>query len=195
MRGRAAASDVGLGAAGAVIDAVALVVLACGVLATVESPEPQPVSVAAINTATDGPISGSARQGSDHTSRNRTVIGPAGAAGVAACRDPPRPPRLHSRSPLNFLDDDPPGQLARGVPCDLCRPADSSLGLAGDRRRRLRVTDGDPGGNDSAADGGFRRGGTGADRHRQDGGVRDPDPVQDRHHQQSDPSAGAGAHP
>src|SRR5208282_5842921 len=76
----------GLGAAGAVIEAVALVVVASGVLATVESPEPQALSVAAINTTTGAPISGPALQGSDHTSRNRTVIQAAAAAGAAACR-------------------------------------------------------------------------------------------------------------
>ena len=47
-----AASGAGLAAGGAVIDAVALVVVASGVLATVESPEPQAVSVAATNTTT-----------------------------------------------------------------------------------------------------------------------------------------------
>jgi hypothetical protein len=67
--------------AGAVIEGVAVVV-ACGVLATVESPEPQPLNVAAINTAA---VSGSGRQGSDHTSGNRTGIG--GRYGY----DPPRP--------------------------------------------------------------------------------------------------------
>jgi hypothetical protein len=73
-----------------VIDAVALLVVACGVLATVESPDPQAASVAAISTTTGGPISDPGLQGSDLTSPNRTVIRPAGAAGAAACRDQPR---------------------------------------------------------------------------------------------------------
>ncbi|GFG94898.1 hypothetical protein MTIM_07770 [Mycobacterium timonense] len=69
--------------AGAVIDAVSEVVLACGVLATVESPEPQPVNAAAINATDAEQVSGSVRHGSDHTSTHRTVIGSAGVAGVA----------------------------------------------------------------------------------------------------------------
>jgi hypothetical protein len=83
----AATPDVGLGVAGAVIDTVEGVVVACGVLATVESPEPQPVNVAATKTSA---VNGSAHRGIDHTSRNRTEIRALGAAGVAACRDPPR---------------------------------------------------------------------------------------------------------
>src|SRR5215472_5326002 len=82
LMGGAASPDVGFGEAGAVIEAVALAVVACGVLATVESPEPQPVTIAAINTPTARPVSGSARKVSDHTSRNRTVSGPADAAGA-----------------------------------------------------------------------------------------------------------------
>ena len=82
--GGAATPDVGTGVAGAVIDAVAVVV-ACGVLATVESPDPQPLNVAAINAR---PANGSARRGSDHTPRNRTVIDPASVAGVTACPVP-----------------------------------------------------------------------------------------------------------
>src|SRR5690348_4096581 len=39
----------GLAAGGAVIDGVALVVVATGVFATVESPDPQPVNVAAVD--------------------------------------------------------------------------------------------------------------------------------------------------
>jgi hypothetical protein len=84
------APPAGTGVAGAVIDAVGVVV-AWGVFATVESPEPQPVSVTATRTPT---VSGSAGQGSDHTSRNRTGIRLAGATGV------PRPAVLGSRSPL-----------------------------------------------------------------------------------------------
>jgi hypothetical protein len=73
-----------MGVAGAVIEAVAVVVVACGVLATVESPEPHPVKAMEADARTATPVS--ARQGSDHTSRNRTVTGPAGAAGVAVTR-------------------------------------------------------------------------------------------------------------
>ncbi|BBY70980.1 hypothetical protein MINTM008_15760 [Mycobacterium intracellulare] len=75
----------GNGVAGAVIDGVSEV-LACGVFATVESPEPQPVKVAAINATAAEQVSGSVRHGSDHTSTHRTVIGAAGVAGVAEAR-------------------------------------------------------------------------------------------------------------
>jgi len=78
--GGAAAPDDGP-SGGAVIESAELGV-AFGVFATVESPEPQPLNVAAINTAA---VSGSGRQGSDHTSGNRTGIG--GRYGY----DPPRP--------------------------------------------------------------------------------------------------------
>jgi hypothetical protein len=101
LTGGAATPDVGLGVAGAVIDAVDVV--ACGVLATVESPEPQPVNVAATNTSA---VRGSARRASDHTSRNRTEIRSADAAGSAARRT------SGARSPLDFMHDDAPGQLA-----------------------------------------------------------------------------------
>ena len=84
--GGAATPDVGLGVAGAVIGA-GEVVVACGVFATVESPEPQPVNVAALKTSA---VNDSAHRASDHTSRNRTEIWSLGAAGVAACRDPQR---------------------------------------------------------------------------------------------------------
>lgn len=73
----------GDGVAGAVIDAVSEDVLACGVLATVESPEPQPVKVTAINATAAEQVGRSVRHGSDHTSTHRTVIGSAGVAGVA----------------------------------------------------------------------------------------------------------------
>ena len=87
LLGGAASPDVGLGVAGAVIDAVARVVVACGVLATVESPEPQPVKAEEVDTTTARAVN--TRQVSDHTSRNRTVSGPADATGVpAACRLP-----------------------------------------------------------------------------------------------------------
>ena len=49
--GVAAAPDVGLGVRGAVIEAVSLAVVACGVFATVESPEPQAVKVPATNAS------------------------------------------------------------------------------------------------------------------------------------------------
>jgi hypothetical protein len=80
--GGAASPEGALGPAGAVIEAVAVVVVACGVFATVESPEPQPVSDMATSTAAARPVSGWVRNGSDHTSPNRTVIGPAGGTGV-----------------------------------------------------------------------------------------------------------------
>jgi hypothetical protein len=76
----------GDGVAGAVIDAVSEVVRACGVFATVESPEPQPVNATAISARAAEQVSGSVRHGSDHTSTHRTVIGRAGVAGVAGIR-------------------------------------------------------------------------------------------------------------
>src|SRR5436305_14909931 len=71
-------------AGGAVMEAVALVVVACGVLATVESPEPQPVNAAASMTAVK--LVSGLRQAGDHTSTHRTAIGPTGVTGVPACR-------------------------------------------------------------------------------------------------------------
>ncbi|ATA28032.1 hypothetical protein MLM_1330 [Mycobacterium lepraemurium] len=99
--------------AGAVIDGVSDVVRACGVLATVESPEPHPVSVTAIKATAAEPVSGSVRYGGDHTSTHRTVIAAAGVAGAAGVA------RLCPRSraapgaarPLESMGDDPPGQL------------------------------------------------------------------------------------
>jgi hypothetical protein len=69
--------------AGAVIDAVDV---GCGVFATVESPEPQPVNVGARSMAAAPPVNNSARQGNDHTSKHRTAIGATDAAGVAGPR-------------------------------------------------------------------------------------------------------------
>ena len=51
------------------IEAVAVAVVACGVLATVESPEPQPVNVAPAAMTAAKPITGLARQGSHPTTR------------------------------------------------------------------------------------------------------------------------------
>ena len=69
LLGGAAAAEVAPRAGGAVIEAVAVAVVACGVLATVESPEPQPVNVAATNTTAARPSAGPARQGSHPTTR------------------------------------------------------------------------------------------------------------------------------
>ena len=119
LLGRAAVPDGGLGAVLALPEVVVTVV-ACGVLATVESPEPQPVKVRAINTRAAGPVSGPARHGSDHTPR--TVPSPGlqmrqasprvapGAPGLAFAAgpdggEPPRPAALRSRSPLNSVGD------------------------------------------------------------------------------------------
>src|SRR6185312_14602430 len=74
------------GTGGAVMEGVSDVVLACGVFATVESPEPQPANVTAIKATAAEPVSRSVRHGSDHTSTHRTVIGSAGVAGVAGTR-------------------------------------------------------------------------------------------------------------
>jgi ATP-dependent RNA helicase DeaD len=79
-----AASMCGPGAGGAVIEAVALVV-GCGVFATVESPEPQPVNAAASSATAARSVRGF-RQAGDHTSTHRTLTAPTGAAGVAAFR-------------------------------------------------------------------------------------------------------------
>jgi hypothetical protein len=84
LLGMAAAPDGWPGAPlGAAEIAVEVVVVAWGVFATVESPEPQPVNVAPINTATDRADSGSARHGSDHTSRTVPL---SGARVWQACR-------------------------------------------------------------------------------------------------------------
>ena len=72
LLGVAAAPD---GRPGAAEAADEVAVVACGVFATVESPEPQPVNVAPITTATDRAYSGSARHGSDHTSRTVPLSG------------------------------------------------------------------------------------------------------------------------
>jgi hypothetical protein len=76
-----------------VIDAVAVV--ACGVLATVESPEPQPLNITASKTPT---VRGSARHGRHHTSRNRTGIANAGVTGMPQSLDEHRSAPL--RCPL-----------------------------------------------------------------------------------------------
>jgi len=75
------------------------VAVAWGVFATVESPEPQPVTVAPINTATDRAHSGSARHACDHTSR---TVPFSGSRVWQACRDPPRSAPLSSRSPRRY---------------------------------------------------------------------------------------------
>jgi hypothetical protein len=62
--------------AGAVIEATSDVVLAWGVFATVESPEPQPVSVKAIRATAAEPVSGSVRHGNDHTPGTVPSTGP-----------------------------------------------------------------------------------------------------------------------
>src|SRR5271163_1394691 len=67
--GAVAAPDAGLGVAGAVIEAVSLAVVACGILATVESPEPQAVKVPATTTTAARPVSGLVRHDSDNTLR------------------------------------------------------------------------------------------------------------------------------
>ena len=75
--------DGGLAAAGAVMEGVSLAVVACGVFATVESPDPHAVNVAKINSEATRLVSGSARLGSDHTSGTVPSSGP----GVGqACR-------------------------------------------------------------------------------------------------------------
>jgi hypothetical protein len=77
--GGAAVPDGGLAALLGALEPVAEeVVLACGVLASVEFPEPQASQGDQYNDG--GPVTGSARQGSDHVA-NRPVIAPAGGGG------------------------------------------------------------------------------------------------------------------
>ncbi len=59
------------------------VVVACGVLATVESPEPQPLSIAAAKMTVAMPVSGAARFGSNNTWRTVPRFGFPGATGGA----------------------------------------------------------------------------------------------------------------
>jgi hypothetical protein len=59
-------------------------VVGCGVLATVESPDPQPLSVAVMSAAPASPVNRRALQGRIHHTRlHRTVTGPTIASGVA----------------------------------------------------------------------------------------------------------------
>ena len=58
-----------LATGGAVIDGVALLVVACGVLATVESPDPQPVNVAAVYATRARPVSRPKPQARQRTTR------------------------------------------------------------------------------------------------------------------------------
>ncbi len=50
--------------------------LACGVLATVESPDPQPAETAATDAATATPVNVRTRHDSHHTSRTVPSTGP-----------------------------------------------------------------------------------------------------------------------
>src|SRR5262249_50472242 len=156
---------------------VAAVVVGSGVFATVESPAPQPPSAAVITAATRNIRS-------PLTVGHRTAVEgcfPEGGADTAR--------------PLDFALDDRPGS-GRFAPCDLVRrPANSPRGIAGCRRRRLRVAVRGAGGDDPCDDGGLRCGGPGADRHRKDRRVRDPDPVEDRHVEHGPPRPGPCAHP
>ncbi|BBX72547.1 hypothetical protein MSHI_04530 [Mycobacterium shinjukuense] len=68
--GGAAVADGGAGLPSGALDVVVEACgVACGVFATVESPEPQPVNVAAMNKTAATRIGEVARQGSDHTPR------------------------------------------------------------------------------------------------------------------------------
>ena len=79
--GGAAAPDDGP-SGGAVIESAELGV-AFGVFATVESPEPHPVNVAATNATAARPASGSVGLGSDHTPR---TVPSSGSLVWQACR-------------------------------------------------------------------------------------------------------------
>ncbi len=73
----------GPGARAAEVGPAVVVGLACGVLATVESPDPQPLTVAAISAATASPVSRKTPQCRLHTRSHRTLTGPFDVAGVA----------------------------------------------------------------------------------------------------------------
>jgi len=61
-------------------------VVACGVLATVESPDPQPATVAAISAAAARPVNRKTPRCRLHTRSHRTLTGPFDVAGVAEQR-------------------------------------------------------------------------------------------------------------
>jgi hypothetical protein len=82
LPGGAAAPDDGPGG-GAVIESGELGVVACGVFATVESPEPQPLNVAATKATAARPGSSSVGLGSDHTPR---TVPSSGSPVWQACR-------------------------------------------------------------------------------------------------------------
>ena len=86
--GAAAVPDVAPGVAGAVIEAIGAVVGAGGVLATVESPDPQPVNVAVNSQTEQRPVDSRARLSGDHTSRTVPLSHP----GVRQARPASRAP-------------------------------------------------------------------------------------------------------
>ena len=71
-------------------------VVACGVLATVESPEPQPLTVAAISAAAASPVNRKTPQCRLHTRSHRTLTGGFDVAGVAE-------QRFTTKLPLKWL--------------------------------------------------------------------------------------------
>ncbi|EUA12835.1 hypothetical protein I546_2112 [Mycobacterium kansasii 732] len=91
-----------------VLEAATGGVVACGVFATVESPEPQPVTVAATNTVADTPMNGAARRGSDHTT---------GTVPRSGCRWCQAWPRQRDLAPAGQLLPATPGSpMMRSVP-------------------------------------------------------------------------------
>ena len=74
--GAAVDRGAGLATGGAVIDGVALVVVASGVFATVESPDPQPVNAAAVDATRARPVSRPKSQGRQRTTRTVPLPGP-----------------------------------------------------------------------------------------------------------------------
>jgi hypothetical protein len=79
---------VGAGDPGVAAAAVewAAVVVACGVLATVESPDPQPLAIAAMTAAAATTVNRRTPQCRLHTTWHRTLTSPVDEAGVAERR-------------------------------------------------------------------------------------------------------------
>ena len=116
LGGAAADGSMARGAAEGAADAV---VVACGVFATVESPEPHPVNVAA-NATADTADQWLGTAGSDHTSRTVPLSGP------RVRQAWPRSRHAQTSRSDGYLRQCPPDSSPPRLPRDVCRPADPS---------------------------------------------------------------------